>query len=114
MQPETCLFCRIVGGAIPATVVAESEHSLAFRDIQPVAPTHVLVIPKAHVADVAELSGDPAALADLFRLAAQVAAADGLSSGYRMVTNTGTDGGQVVFHAHVHLLGGRGLGWPPG
>lgn len=114
MPAESCPFCRIVEGAIPATVVAQSERSVAFRDIQPVAPTHVLVIPKSHVTHLGELAGDPAGLADLFRLAVDVADREGLSGGYRMVTNTGADGGQVVLHAHLHVVGGRGLGWPPG
>ncbi|MBK8866646.1 MAG: histidine triad nucleotide-binding protein [Dermatophilaceae bacterium] len=114
MSPPMCLFCKIVAGTIPATVVAKSTHSLAFRDIEPQAPTHVLVIPRRHVGNVADLAHDPQELADLFRLAGQVAEDEGLDRGYRMVANTGSLGGQVVFHAHVHVLGGRRMQWPPG
>ena len=111
-----CLFCRIASGAIPATKVAESEHVLAFRDLNPQAPTHVLLIPKQHVADsAADLdAGHAVLLADLFALAAQVARDEGLDAGWRLVTNIGGDAGQTVFHLHVHLLGGRAMGWPPG
>ena len=114
-MPE-CLFCRIARGEIPAQKVAESDHSLAFRDIDPQAPTHVLVIPKRHAADsAAELGAEHAAmLADLFALAARVAREEGLSDGWRLVTNVGIDGGQTVHHLHVHLLGGRPMRWPPG
>ena len=114
MSAPTCLFCRIVTEAIPATVIARSPHSLAFRDIDPQAPTHVLVIPRRHVPNVGELADSPAELADLFELAAQVAAEEGLDRGYRMVTNTGSEGGQLVYHAHGHVLGGRSMQWPPG
>lgn len=111
-----CLFCRIAAGEVPCTRVAGTERVLAFRDIQPGAPTHVLLIPRAHVADSA--AGLSAAhgelLGELFALAAQVAAAEGLANGWRLVTNVGKDGGQSVAHLHVHLLGGRALGWPPG
>ena len=114
MSAPTCLFCKIVAERIPATVVARSEHSLAFRDIDPQAPTHVLVIPRRRVQNVGELADAPRELADLFELAARVAAQEGLGRGYRMVTNTGSEGGQIVFHAHVHVLGGRRMEWPPG
>ena len=111
---QDCLFCRIVSGAIPAQVVAESEHSLAFRDIEPAAPTHVLVVPRRHVADVAGLATASAdELADAVTLAAQVASAEGLP-GYRLVANTGEAAQQSVFHAHLHVIGGRTLSWPPG
>ncbi len=109
-----CLFCRIVAGSIPADVVAESEHSLAFRDVEPTAPTHVLVVPRRHVADLAglaEVSADE--LADVVALAARVAEQEGLP-GHRMVANTGAAAQQSVFHAHVHVIGGRTLTWPPG
>ena len=106
-----CLFCRIVSGEIPATLVGESEHTVAFRDIAPQAPTHVLVVPKDHYPDVAALSAHPALLAELVRQAHGVAADEGLvERGYRLVFNTGADAGQTVFHAHVHVLGGRALG----
>jgi histidine triad (HIT) family protein len=111
-----CLFCRIASGDIPADRVAETEHVLAFRDIQPQAPTHVLLIPKVHVADSAAAigPGHAALLAEMFELAAGIAADEGLARGWRLVTNVGADGGQSVRHLHLHLLGGRALGWPPG
>lgn len=111
-----CLFCRIARGEVPGDVVAESEHALAFRDIRPAAPVHVLVIPKQHVADSAAALGaaHAALLAELFELAARAAREQGLSGGWRLVTNVGADAGQSVPHLHFHLLGGRALGWPPG
>ncbi|MGL5929355.1 MAG: HIT domain-containing protein [Dermatophilaceae bacterium] len=109
-----CLFCRIVAGEVPADVVADTEDSLAFRDIDPRAPTHVLVIPRRHVPDLAALAAASAAeLADAVGLAASVADAADLP-GYRLVANTGAAAQQSVFHAHLHLLGGRELTWPPG
>ncbi|PKW28186.1 histidine triad nucleotide-binding protein [Phycicoccus duodecadis] len=109
-----CLFCRIVAGQIPATVVAETEHSLAFRDIDGQAPTHVLVVPRRHVPDAVSLATASAReLADVVTLAARVAAEEGLE-GYRLVANTGAAAQQSVFHAHLHVLGGRELTWPPG
>jgi histidine triad (HIT) family protein len=111
----SCPFCGIAAGDIPATVVHETARTLAFRDLNPVAPTHVLVIPRDHFADVAELSAaDPAYLAEVFAAAVDVARQEGLTDGYRLVTNTGDDAGQSVHHLHVHVLGGRSLGWPPG
>jgi len=111
-----CLFCRIVSGEVPAEIVASSDHAVAFRDINPAAPTHVLVIPRVHEPDVASLvRADGEAVAGLFRLAADVADSEGVSErGYRLVANTGAQAHQTVFHAHVHLLGGRPMGWPPG
>jgi len=111
-----CLFCRIAAGSIPSDKVAESEHALAFRDIQPQAPTHVLIIPKRHVADSAAGlgGGHGELLAELFALAARVAEQEGLATGWRLVTNVGPDAGQSVPHLHLHLLGGRSLRWPPG
>lgn len=111
-----CLFCRIVAGEIPATVVHETGTTLGIRDINPQAPTHVLVIPKAHHTDAAALAvADPALLGDVLRAAAEIAAAEGIAeSGYRTVFNTGAGAGQTVFHVHCHLLGGRPLTWPPG
>ncbi len=106
-----CLFCRIVAGEIPATLVRESERTLAFRDIAPQAPTHVLVVPRDHYQDVAALSAHPELLAELVEQAHAVAAEEGIGErGYRLVFNTGPDAGQTVFHAHVHVLGGRPLG----
>lgn len=109
-----CLFCRILAGEIPADVVHRDDATLAFRDIAPQAPTHVLVIPRVHLADAATLASDaPGTLDGLVRTAAAVARAEGLAD-YRLVLNTGAAAGQSVFHAHLHLLGGRALTWPPG
>ncbi|MFD3522472.1 histidine triad nucleotide-binding protein [Streptomyces sp. NPDC058653] len=111
-----CLFCKIVAGEVPATVVRETDTTVAFRDINPQAPTHVLVIPKVHYPDAAALAAaEPQIAADLLRESAEVAAEDKtVGSGYRIVFNTGSGAGQTVFHAHAHVLGGRGLNWPPG
>lgn len=109
-----CIFCRIVAGEIPADVVARSEHSIAFRDLEPQAPTHVLVVPRRHVADVPALAAASAdELADAVTLAAQVAREESLP-GFRLVANTGAAAQQSVFHAHLHVVGGRELTWPPG
>lgn len=111
---DSCLFCRIVRREIPATLVHEDEHTLAFRDIDPKAPTHVLVIPKAHVPSLNDAS-DAEMLGRLLLVAKSLAASEGLADeGYRAVVNTGANAGQTVFHIHLHLLGGRRLGWPPG
>jgi histidine triad (HIT) family protein len=109
-QPD-CLFCKIAAGEIPATVVRETDTTLAFRDINPQAPTHVLVIPRVHYPNAAELAaGDPGAAADVLREAGEVAAREKVDgSGYRIVFNTGSGAGQTVFHAHAHVLGGRDL-----
>jgi histidine triad (HIT) family protein len=110
-----CLFCRIVRGEIPAKVVAEDEHCLAFRDIAPQAPVHILVIPKAHTPSLEAVTDPAGVVGAMARLAQQVARAEGVSAtGYRTVINTGMDGGQTVGHLHLHLLGGRELTWPPG
>lgn len=110
-----CLFCSIVAGDIPADVVLSTDQVLAFRDIDPKAPTHVLVIPKDHHANVGELAQrDPELSGALLDAARQVAEAEGIADGYRLVFNTGADAGQTVFHVHAHVLGGRDLGWPPG
>jgi histidine triad (HIT) family protein len=106
-----CLFCRIVAGEIPATVVHETPTTLAFRDIDPKAPVHVLVIPKAHHRDVVALAADPAAVADVLAASAAVAEAEGLTGdGFRLIFNAGSHGGQEVFHVHAHVVGGRPLG----
>ena len=106
-----CLFCRIVAGEIPATVVAETERTLAFRDIAPAAPTHVLVVPREHHADAGACAdADTALLAEVLTTAVAVARREGLDGGYRLLTNTGDDAGQTVHHLHVHVLGGRALG----
>ncbi|KAB7744750.1 HIT domain-containing protein [Nostocoides sp. F2B08] len=108
-----CLFCSIVEGEVPAQVVATSEHAIAFRDLNPQAPTHVLVIPRHHAATAAETAA-AGGLDAVVSLAVQVAKDEELEQGYRMVFNTGPDAGQSVFHTHLHLLGGRQLAWPPG
>jgi histidine triad (HIT) family protein len=106
-----CLFCRIVAGEIPATVVYETDTTLAFRDIDPKATVHVLVIPKTHHADVVALAQDPAAAADVLAAAAAVAENDGLTAdGFRVLFNTGANAGQEVLHVHAHVLGGEPLG----
>ncbi len=112
-----CIFCRIAAGEIPATIVARNEHAVAFRDLNPQAPVHILVIPNQHIASLTDADSDTAelALGRAVRLAIQVAKAEGLDDdGYRLVVNAGRDGGQSVGHVHVHLLAGRRLGWPPG
>ena len=109
-----CLFCRVVAGDLPATVVRESAGTVAFRDHNPKAPTHVLVVPRVHYQTVGALAAtDPALLAELVREAAAVADADGLDA-HRLVFNTGAGAGQSVFHVHGHVLGGRPMRWPPG
>ena len=110
-----CLFCRIVAGDIPADVVHEGDRTLAFRDIGAQAPTHVLVVPRDHHADMASaVDADPGLAAEVMAAAVAVARQEGLDGGYRLVANTGDDGGQSVHHLHVHVLGGRPLSWPPG
>ncbi|GAA1625167.1 HIT domain-containing protein [Actinoplanes couchii] len=106
----SCLFCRIVAGEIPATVVHRTGTTVAFRDIDPKAPSHVLVVPVAHHADVTELAGDPAVAADVLATAAKVAELEGLTGGFRVIFNTGAHGGQEVFHVHAHVVGGAPLG----
>jgi histidine triad (HIT) family protein len=111
---EDCLFCRIVAGEIPAEVVHTTERTVAFRDINGQAPTHVLVVPREHHRDAAALAAaDPQASAELVAAAAAVAAAEGHDD-YRLVYNTGPGVGQTVFHTHLHLLAGRPMTWPPG
>lgn len=111
-----CLFCKIAEGAIPADVVHRDDDVVAFRDIDPKAPVHILLIPKRHIPSLADADdGDGALLAKILRLAADLAVQEGVDDGgWRLVTNRGGDGGQSVFHLHFHLLGGRPLGWPPG
>ena len=111
-----CLFCSIVGGETPADTLYQDERCLAFRDISPQAPVHVLVIPREHIESLDDAAQrDEALLGHLLRVAARVANEQGLSeSGYRTVINTGAGAGQSVFHLHMHLLGGRSLSWPPG
>jgi len=114
MIAPMCLFCSILEGKIPARVVDETQLTLAFRDIDPQAPAHVLLVPRRHVQNLVELAEHPRELADLVALAGRIAEQEGLDRGYRLVANTGSEGGQLVFHAHVHLLGGRHMSWPPG
>jgi histidine triad (HIT) family protein len=116
MDDPSCLFCKIVSGEISADIIAESQTAIAFRDTQPQAPVHVLVVPREHLRDVGEVAhSSDVEVAELFRLAAEVADLEGVAAGgYRLVANTGADAHQTVFHAHVHVLGGRPMGWPPG
>lgn len=105
-----CLFCKIIAGDIPSNKVYEDETVLAFRDIAPQAPTHILVIPKAHIASVGEISGENSpVVAHIFEVIAQIAKAEGLENGYRVVSNCGADAGQTVHHLHFHILGGKKL-----
>jgi len=111
---DDCLFCRIVRREIPATLVFEDDHVVAFRDINPQAPTHVVVVPREHVTSLNEAT-DAAMIGRLSLAAATIAHAAGVAeSGYRTVVNTNRDAGQTVFHIHLHLLGGRHMSWPPG
>lgn len=108
-----CLFCRIARGDVPSQTVHEDDQVIAFRDVDPKAPTHVLIVPRAHVPSLEALD-DPTLAARLLDMARTVARAEGLDRGWRLVTNVGADGGQSVHHLHFHLLGGRALSWPPG
>lgn len=111
----SCIFCDVVEGKIPTELVHEDHLAVAFHDISPKAPTHVLVIPRVHVSDLdAATPENELLLGHLMLVAKEVAAREGLSGGYRVVVNRGSDGGQTVDHLHVHLLGGRPLAWPPG
>lgn len=116
MKGKDCLFCRIVDGDIPAEIVYESDTALAFRDINPQAPTHVLVIPRRHISTIDDLAvEDQELVGSLFTAAKDVAQQEGLAeSGYRTVMNCGEGAGQSVFHIHLHVLGGRLMNWPPG
>ncbi|RKJ40631.1 histidine triad nucleotide-binding protein [Acutalibacter sp. 1XD8-33] len=109
-----CVFCKIAAGEIPSTKVYEDETVLAFRDLDPQAPTHVLLIPKEHIASAAEITPENSAVvAHIFEIAAKVAEELGLGNGFRIVNNCGADGMQSVPHLHFHLLGGKKMGWPP-
>ena len=113
---DDCPFCKIVSGDVPATLVREGPRTVAFRDINPQAPTHVLVIPRDHHPTAAAMAeADPDLAAEVLREANEVAVAEGIAdSGYRLVFNTGSGAGQTVYHVHAHVLGGRVLAWPPG
>jgi histidine triad (HIT) family protein len=116
MSEQDCIFCRVVAGEIPADIVYRDDRAVAFRDINPQAPVHALVIPREHLDSLDDASArDESLLGHLLRVAARVANEQGLSeSGYRTIINTGAGAGQSVFHLHLHVVGGRRLGWPPG
>lgn len=111
---DQCIFCKIANREIPSAIVAETEHCVAFRDVNPKAPVHILVIPREHVTSLNDAE-DATTIGRLSLLAAEIAEREGIAkSGYRTVVNTGPDAGQTVHHVHLHLLGGRPMGWPPG
>jgi histidine triad (HIT) family protein len=116
MSEQDCLFCKILNGDIPADIIYESDSAIAFRDVNPQAPTHVLVIPRKHVATINDLNEeDQEIVGSLYLAAKDIARAEGLSDkGYRAVMNCNEGAGQSVFHIHLHVLGGRALSWPPG
>ena len=113
-MPDDCLFCRIVRGEIPAKLVAETPECVAFRDIDPQAPTHIVSVLRAHIPTLSDVK-DPLIVGQMTRLATDLAKSEGVAdSGFRVVVNTNAHGGQTVYHLHMHLLGGRRMGWPPG
>jgi histidine triad (HIT) family protein len=115
MTDTSCIFCKIAAREIPAEILRETERVVAFRDLTPKAPTHVLLIPKEHIESAAQLTDQHGALlADVMQSAAHLARTEHLDEGWRVVTNVGPAAGQSVFHLHFHLLGGRQMGWPPG
>lgn len=116
MENDACVFCRIITGQSPASIVHRDARVVAFRDLHPVAPVHVLIVPVRHIRSLDQLQiGEESLLTSLLMTARQVAAQEGLTErGYRLVLNTGNNGGQRVFHMHLHLLGGRAMTWPPG
>ena len=110
-----CLFCKIIAGQIPSRKIYGDDLTYAFVDIDPQAPTHVLVLPRKHISSLAQTeAGDESLMGHLLAVAAEIARDAGLSNGYRVVMNTGSDGGQTIDHLHLHLLGGRAMHWPPG
>jgi len=113
---EDCLFCKILAGDIPADIVYESDTAIAFRDINSQAPTHILIIPRRHIATINDIDDtDQAIVGSLFSAASEIAREEGIADdGYRVVMNCNAAAGQTVFHIHLHMLGGRALGWPPG
>jgi histidine triad (HIT) family protein len=115
LADEKCTFCRIANGRLPSDIVERTDELVAFRDIDPMAPTHILIVPREHIATFNDASDDPALPGRMMLLARAIAKRAGIAdSGYRLVLNTGAEGGQSVDHMHLHLLGGRALGWPPG
>jgi histidine triad (HIT) family protein len=112
-RDPNCIFCKVINKEIPGKFVAENEDYVALHDINPQAPTHILVIPRQHVRNITEFV-DTEMLGKLFQKASQLAGAHDLKDGFRLVVNTGNHGGQTVDHLHIHLLGGRACGWPPG
>ena len=111
---EDCLFCRLIRGEIPAKLVAQTPECVAFRDIDPQAPTHIVIVPRAHIPTLMDVK-DPLIMGQMTRLATDIAKSEGVAeSGFRVVINTNANGGQTVYHLHMHLLGGRRMGWPPG
>lgn len=112
-RDANCIFCKIIDKQIPSNLVKEHDDYIAIRDINPQAPTHILIVPKEHIRNVAEFS-DATALGKLFHAAKEIVESEKLTNGFRIVINTGDDGGQTVDHLHIHVLGGRALGWPPG
>ncbi len=108
-----CIFCKIVTGQIQVNIVKSSDDYMAFNDLNPQAPTHILIIPKEHYSALPDVR-DANLLGSLLQAASEIAAEQGLENGFRLVVNTGPDGGQTVFHLHIHLLGGRSMHWPPG
>jgi histidine triad (HIT) family protein len=110
---DNCLFCKIIKGEIKSNKVAENNFAFAFHDINKQAPTHILIIPKRHSENISSMT-DSNEIGNLFIFAASIAKNEGLENGFRLVLNTGKDGGQTVFHTHIHLLGKRALAWPPG
>jgi histidine triad (HIT) family protein len=116
MSDSSCIFCKIARREVPADILRESDRVVAFRDLDPKAPTHILLIPKEHIVSIADVEDDHGALlADIAQAAAHLARTEGIDqTGWRLLTNVGPDAGQSVFHLHFHLLGGRAMGWPPG
>jgi histidine triad (HIT) family protein len=116
MSDTSCIFCKIAAHEVPTEIVHENDRIVAFRDMDPKAPTHILLIPKEHIGSIADIEDRHGAmLADIAQAATHLAKTEGIDrSGWRLVTNVGPDAGQSVFHLHVHLLGGRPMQWPPG
>lgn len=112
-QDPNCIFCKIIDRQLPSNIVSENEYCLSIRDVNAQAPTHILILPKNHVVNITEVD-EPEFLGKLFQTACILAKSEKLDDGFRMVVNTGKDGGQTVSHLHIHLMGGRSLGWPPG